>query len=269
MPNLIDKKNNLEILISTTNKNNLDFIDNIFFQSNKSKYPILVVNQSDNNINSDFKNINVINSDSKGLSISRNLAIKNSSFDYCVFADDDIVYKENFYTIISTSFKNNPNADIITFRMEDESGKLFKDYKNIKYHDERTIRYINSVVIAFKRESIIKNNLSFDPLFGLGSIFPTGDEYVFLMQCLNKGLNIISNSAIILSHNSESSGKMAHRDENIFARAAIFYKFFGYLSYFKLIHHIYLLKKKNMIKNDQILSKFLVGVKGINKFKSI
>ena len=269
MPNLIDKKNNLEILISTTNKNNLDFIDNIFFQSNKSKYPILVVNQSDNNINSNFKNINVINSDSKGLSISRNLAIKNSSFDYCVFADDDIVYKEDFYTIISTSFKNNPNADIITFRMVDESGKLFKDYKNIEYHDERTIRDINSVVIAFKRESIIKNNLSFDPLFGLGSIFPTGDEYVFLMECLDKGLNIISNSAIILSHNSESSGKMAHRDENIFARAAIFYKFSGYLSYFKLIHHIYLLKKKNMINNDQILNKFLVGIKGINKFKSI
>tara|TARA_B100001996_G_scaffold125494_1_gene95111 strand:- start:1395 stop:2204 length:810 start_codon:yes stop_codon:yes gene_type:complete len=269
MPNLIDKKNNLEILISTTNKNNLDFIDNIFFQSNKSKYPILVVNQSDNNINSNFKNINVINSDSKGLSISRNLAIKNSSFDYCVFADDDIVYKEDFYTIISTSFKNNPNADIITFRMVDESGKLFKDYKNIEYHDERTIRDINSVVIAFKRESIIKNNLSFDPLFGLGSIFPTGDEYVFLMECLDKGLNIISNSAIILSHNSDSSGKMAHRDQNIFARAAIFYKFFGYLSYFKLIHHIYLLKKNNMIKNDQILNKFLVGIKGINKFKSI
>ena len=217
MPNLIDKKNNLEILISTTNKNNLDFIDNIFFQSNKSKYPILVVNQSDNNINSNFKNINVINSDSKGLSISRNLAIKNSSFDYCVFADDDIVYKEDFYTIISTSFKNNPNADIITFRMVDESGKLFKDYKNIEYHDERTIRDINSVVIAFKRESIIKNNLSFDPLFGLGSIFPTGDEYVFLMECLDKGLNIISNSAIL---NCRSACEWARCFENTHSTAA-------------------------------------------------
>ena len=269
MPNPIDKKNNLEILISTTNKNNLDFIDNIFFHNNKYQYPILIINQSDKKIKSDYNNINVVNSDSTGLSISRNLAIKNSSFDYCVFADDDIIYKEDFYEIISTSFKNNPNADIITFRMEDESGKLFKDYKNIKYHDERTIRDINSVVIAFKRESVIKNNLIFDPLFGLGSIFPTGDEYVFLRECLKKGLNIISIPEIILSHNSESSGKMAHKDENIFARAAIFYKFFGYLSYFKLIHHIYLLKKKNMIDNSQILNKFMMGIRGINKFKSI
>ena len=153
--------------------------------------------------------------------------------------------------------------------MEDESGKLFKDYRNIKHHDERTIRYINSVVIAFKRESIIKNNLSFDPLFGLGSIFPTGDEYVFLMECLDKGLNIISNSAIILCHNSDSSGKMAHRDQNIFARAAIFYKFYGYVSYVKLIHHIFLLKKKNMICFNEIISKFMVGLKGIKKFKSL
>ena len=48
----------------------------------------------------------------------------------------------------------------------------------------------------------------------------------------------------ILRHPSESSGQFAGRDKNIFARGAIFYKFHGTLSYFKLIHHIYLLKKK-------------------------
>ena len=269
MPIPTDKKHNLEILISTTKKNNLDFIEKIFFENTHDNLPILVVNQSEKTLESHYGNIRIINSNSKGLSNSRNLGIKNSYKKYCLFADDDIIYKKGFYELIIKEFEQNENADIITFRMVDESGKLFKDYKNIEYHDERTIRDINSVVIAFKRESIIKNNLSFDPLFGLGSIFPTGDEYVFLMECLDKGLNIISNSAIILSHNSDSSGKMAHRDQNIFARAAIFYKFFGYLSYFKLIHHIYLLKKKNMIKNDQILNKFLVGIKGINKFKSI
>ena len=45
MLNVINKKNNLEILISTTKKNNLDFIKNIFFENNKYIYPILVINQ--------------------------------------------------------------------------------------------------------------------------------------------------------------------------------------------------------------------------------
>tara|TARA_B100000524_G_scaffold317692_2_gene196836 strand:+ start:1223 stop:1555 length:333 start_codon:yes stop_codon:yes gene_type:complete len=110
MPNLIDKKNNLEILISTTNKNKLDFIDNIFFKNNKYSHPILVINQSKEKIKEISENIKVINSNSKGLSISRNLAIKNSSCQYCLLGDDDIVYKEDFYNTIIEAFEKSTNA---------------------------------------------------------------------------------------------------------------------------------------------------------------
>ena len=269
MLNPANKKNNLEILISTTNKINLDFINLIFFENKKYNYPILIVNQSPKHLNSRKPNVKVINSDTKGLAVSRNIAIKNAANTYCLFADDDIIYKHNFYEIIMTEFSNYPKADIITFRMEDKQGNPFKNYTDIRNHNKKSLRDVNSVVIAFKKDSIVKKNLEFNPLFGLGSIFPTGDEYIFLMECLDKGLNIISSPKIILSHDSKSSGKMAYTDENIYARAAIFYKFFGYLAYFKLIHHIYLLKKNNMINSNQLVSKFLIGVSGINKFKSI
>ena len=46
MLNLENKKNNLEILISTTKKNNLDFIERIFFENNYENFPILIINQS-------------------------------------------------------------------------------------------------------------------------------------------------------------------------------------------------------------------------------
>ena len=46
MPIPTDKKHNLEILISTTKKNNLDFIENIFFENNQHNFPIVIVNQS-------------------------------------------------------------------------------------------------------------------------------------------------------------------------------------------------------------------------------
>ena len=263
------KKNKLEILISTTKKNNLDFVENIFIKNKKPNFNILIVNQSDNKINSARDNIKIINSKTNGLSLSRNIALENSSCEYCLFADDDIVYKKDFYKTIINAFQENFNADIITFMMEDKQGNLFKKYTNIYNHNERSIREVNSVVIAFKRDVILKNNLKFDTLFGLGSIFKTGDEYIFLSECLKKKLNIIFYPKSILNHNSLSSGKMAQNDENIFARAAIFYKFYGYLAYFKLIHHIYLLKRKKMIGFRQIFSKFFVGIKGINKFKSI
>ena len=79
MPIQSDKKHNLEILISTTKKNNLDFIENIFFENYQHNFPIIIVNQAGKIKDSNNKNIRIINTDSKGLSKSRNMAIKCSS----------------------------------------------------------------------------------------------------------------------------------------------------------------------------------------------
>ena len=269
MPIQSDKKHNLEILISTTKKNNLDFIENIFFENYQHNFPIIIVNQAGKIKDSNNKNIRIINTDSKGLSKSRNMAIKCSSKKFCLLADDDIIYKNGFYKTIEDSFEENLDADIITFMMVDENGKHFKKYSENVKHNYKSIREVNSVVIAFKRESIIKNNIQFDSLFGLGATFETGEEYLFLRNCIEKDLNVLFCPKIILEHKFISSGKLAFRDKNIFARAAIFYKFYGYLSYLKLMHHIYLLKKKNMIGWRQVYSKFLVGLDGIKKFKSV
>ncbi len=269
MPIQSDKKHNLEILISTTKKNNLDFIENIFFENYQHNFPIIIVNQAGKIKDSNNKNIRIINTDSKGLSKSRNMAIKCSSKKFCLLADDDIIYKNGFYKTIEDSFEENLDADIITFMMVDENGKHFKKYSENVKHNYKSIREVNSVVIAFKRESIIKNNIQFDSLFGLGATFETGEEYLFLRNCIEKDLTVLFCPKIILEHKSTSSGILAFKDKNIFARAAIFHKFYGNLSYLKLIHHIYLLKKKNMISWKQVYSKFLVGLDGIKKFKSV
>ena len=138
MLNPENKKNNLEILISTTKKNNLDFIEKIFFENNYENFPILIINQSQSPLkNSTKDNIKIINSDSIGISNSRNLAIEHSSEKYCLFADDDIVYKKGFYEQVLKEFEQNKYADVITFMMEDENGNLFKDYTNISKHNKK------------------------------------------------------------------------------------------------------------------------------------
>ena len=78
----------------------------------------------------------------------------------------------------------NPSADIITFKMNDLNGNSFKDYPIIKNHNKKSLSFVNSVVIAFRRNSIISNKVLFDENFGLGSIFQTADEYVFLRNAL-------------------------------------------------------------------------------------
>ena len=59
MPIPTDKKHNLEILISTTKKNNLDFIEKIFFENNQHNFPIIIVNQGGKINDPNKKNIRI------------------------------------------------------------------------------------------------------------------------------------------------------------------------------------------------------------------
>ena len=104
-----------------------------------------------------------------------------------------------------------------------------------------------------KLKTISKQNKIFRNFIGMG-YYNSFTPNVILRNILENKLRITSCPKIILTHPTESSGQDAGIDKNIFARAAIFYKFYGYVSYVKLIHHIFLLKRKNMIYFNEIIS---------------
>ena len=266
MSNVNNKNISLEILISTKGRDSLDFLRNIFVNNNSHSNSVLIINQTEN---SNFScpstgKIKLINKNEIGLSKSRNLAIHSSTADICLVADDDIVYVKDFDKIMISAKKN--NADIITFMMKDFDGKLFKQYPKKKLHDKKTLSSVNSVVIAFKRDSIISNNIKFDNNFGLGSIFQTADEYVFLRDAMNSNLNIIFQNEVILSHDIISSGKDAGSDRVLFAKGALFYKYYNFFSFFKLLHYVYLMFIFKYISITEVIPKYLTGLRGIFQY---
>ncbi len=263
------KNDNLEILVSTNLTDNYEFIDKMFKNNSNFNNPVLIINQSKKKINFFQDNFRTIYTDQIGLSNSRNLGIKNSKEAICLLADDDVIYTSDFIQIILNAFNKNTNADVITFQAINELGHSFKDYPTIKKHNKRSISTINSFLIAFRRERIQINNVKFDSRFGLGSTFETGDEYIFLRNALDNKLNVIHCPKFILSHKSVSSGQAVGKDKIIFARAAIFYKYYGFLSYIKLFHHILLLLNTNAINFRELFFKYNIGLKGIKKYKSM
>ena len=79
MSNVNNKNISLEILISTKDRDNLDFLNNIFIKNNTHSNSILIINQTHNIqifLAQKSDNINLINVNEIGLSKSRNLAIE-------------------------------------------------------------------------------------------------------------------------------------------------------------------------------------------------
>ncbi|MEM9687793.1 MAG: glycosyltransferase, partial [Bacteroidota bacterium] len=87
-----------EILIATMNRTDLSFLSSMFKEVHYDAYLILIINQTtkDRLLESPHKNIRVINSFEKGLSKSRNLALKHAIGDVCLIADDDVCFTSDF-----------------------------------------------------------------------------------------------------------------------------------------------------------------------------
>ena len=120
----------LEILLSTMNRSNLSFLKKMFPKGDYKDHQILIINQTteNNQLHSKLNNIRVINSFEKGVSKSRNLAIKNAKGNICLIADDDVEYEKGFDKIIESAYKEYEDANCIIFKAD-----IFKKQTNPKY----------------------------------------------------------------------------------------------------------------------------------------
>lgn len=180
----------IEVLVSTMHQKNYDLIEKMNIKSD-----VIVINQCNEESKKEFYynkyRVKWINTLERGLSKSRNMAIRNSEADICMICDDDVIYIDDYIEKVNAQFERYPDADIITFQVEGID-KKYKDYHN----KERKINYltsmkVSSVEIAFKRNSIVQYNINFNENFGAGAMYQMGEENIFITQCLRMGLKAI------------------------------------------------------------------------------
>ena len=128
----------------------------------------------------------------KGLSKSRNIAIKNSDADICVIADDDMYYAGDYEKVISDAYFRYPDADIIALEVDyDDSSKNKKPLNEGRVGLFYSMK-ISSVRITFRRSSIADSGVLFDERFGAGTDNFMGEENIFLADCIRAGLKVYS-----------------------------------------------------------------------------
>ncbi len=137
----------------------------------------------------------------KGLSKSRNNAIRLATADICVIADDDVRYTNEYIDNIINTFQQNNNIDVAIFKIKTfEDNEEYKNYPENSYRlSKNNMHWPSSVEISF-RLSKIKNHLEFDERFGLESELPAGEEKIFIHDALSLGLNCYFVPKYIVMH---------------------------------------------------------------------
>ncbi len=187
----------LQVVVSTMNQTDHSLLKKMNINSDA-----VVINQCDRNETEEFQfrgyNIKWISMTERGVGLSRNTGILHSDADIILFADDDITYVDDYVDGVVSAFKKNDSADLICFNIN-----LVNSSKNIGAHRHNTeckklsafnsMRY-GATLIAVRRKAILRERIMFSLLFGGGAEFSSGEDSIFLKQCLDAGLKLYSDT---------------------------------------------------------------------------
>lgn len=261
------KNQDLEILVSTMNRNTLDFLIPMFPFCHFSDFSILIVNQTDENnlLVSGYPTIRVINSFEKGLSKSRNLALKNAIGKIILIADDDVVYKKDFDSAIVQAYNQYGNKAVISFCIEKPNGLLFKKYFPKAKMNLGLMELFNvlSIEISLNKSVLDKIGVKFDENFGLKSAFEMGEEAIFLSDIKNKFQQITFVPSVIASHPEVSSTDKFDFAQRYYIQGAFLYRVLKVDYFMGLVTKLFFDLKHKKLKLNQIS----IAIKNANRGK--
>lgn len=183
----------IQVLVSVMNIESKVAFNDLIKKMNLIKSKCVFINQCPLFAKKDLLNykndlVDIYSYKEKGLSKSRNEALRKSNCQICLIADDDMTYVDGYEKVVSEAYDKYKDADIIAFYVENA--------KDIDNNKEGRLDFLHtlklcSVQLSFKRSSIVDNDIKFDELFGSGSgKFNQGEENIFLADAFKKGLKV-------------------------------------------------------------------------------
>lgn len=244
-----------EVLIATMNlKNSKMLLEEMNIQTDA-----IICNQ-DMSVNTSYKtrkfrnnNVKIFSFQEKGVGLNRNNALMRANAKYCIIADDDLEFLNDYKETINKNFKKYPSADILAFNLLEDAPMHFETKKDFKVNRFNYMRF-GAARLVVKRGSILKNNIFFNLNFGGGTDHGSGEDTLFLHECLTKGLKVMAVTDTIarLKNNRNSTwfdgyNKKYFEDKGALY-AAISYKWSTILCLQFLIRH------RKLFNNDLSLS---------------
>ncbi|WP_372995841.1 glycosyltransferase family A protein [Lutispora sp.] len=253
---------NLQVLVSTMHQTDHSILDKMNIQSDA-----IVINQCDRNSFEEFdyngNSVRFLSLAERGVGLSRNTSLMRATAEICLFADDDVTYVNEYKRIILDSFASNPKADVIMFNVPstnpDRVGPTISKWKRLHFYN--CFRY-GTFQIAVRTESIRKANISFSLLFGGGAKYSSGEDSLFINDCLKKGLKLYRSPDTIGSVTHKESTWFHGYTDKYFIDKGVFFsclsKKWAVLYCLQFIFRHY----KLFIKEKSILEAYRLMIKG-------
>lgn len=258
-----------EILCATMHQDDFSKIEKMNIHSD-----VVFANQGDRTsyeeLSFDGHTAKMISTGTRGVGINRNLALMYATADICLFADDDVVYKDNAEALVVSEFEAHPDADVMIFHLDtDDAERAQAKYPKTKKCGMFTRMPWGAVRIAVRLSSVKKANVLFSTLFGGGTVFPSGEDSLFLTDMRKAGLTFYVSKETIGTISFETSTWFTGYDEKYFYGKGVFYQAARpRLKYFWILYMVLRTHKKKGLGFGDKLKWMTYGFKGYKNMMS-
>lgn len=210
----------VEVLVTTMHQSDFSKYAHMNLQTD-----VVIANQTDRNEYAETEingyTVKLISTDSRGVSRNRNIALAHASqnADYILFSDDDLVFNDGYEQSILDEFEKHPEAEAIKFNLHDLSQTRKISMRRIERFEKATRRNMSSSGVwgvVVKRETLKKYNLHFHENFGPGTPNYCGEDTIFLMEMLDKGVRFYRSPVDIAGIDQTESSWFRGHDERFF-----------------------------------------------------
>lgn len=213
----------LQVLTATMNQENHSLPEKMNIQTDA-----IICNQCERNEVESFDynghKIRWLSFSERGVGLNRNNALMRSDADVALFADDDMVYVDGYADIVEKAFAEIPDADVIIFDLKypREGRRPITEAKRLK---RRECMRFGAARFAVRVPSIHLNGISFNLCFGGGAEYSSGEDTLFLNECIQKKLKIYSYPAVIahLQDDRESTWFKGYNDKFFFDKGILYF----------------------------------------------
>ena len=171
----------------------------------------------------DGSRVELISTADRGVGKNRNKALMNSSGEFLLCSDQDMIYVDEYDKIIESAFEKCPKADIIVFNLEylnrfTPARKESTKFKRVYLWN--CMRY-GTARVAMRKSAIDKACLSFSTLYGGGAKYSSGEDSLFIREALRKGLKMYYCPTVIAKVKQEESSWFKGYTEKYFVDKGI------------------------------------------------
>lgn len=213
----------VQVLVAAMHQKDHSLLEKMNIQSDA-----IVANQCDHDSIENFEwngyKIRYLNFAERGVGLNRNNALMRADGDICLFADDDMVYTDDYVQVVTKAFEQCPDADVLIFNLIEPVKTRCVIEKVSKVNYLNFLRY-GTARVAIKQASVRKHGIFFNQCFGGGTEHCHGEDNLFLAACLQKGLKMYAIPAFIAELTEERpSSWNAGYDEKYLRDQGVLYR---------------------------------------------